>query len=162
MWHGFVNIFGANLLEWNTNPWLDSDWTGVESEGWDRGHGEHGRSCPCGLYNGDSLGVSDREELHSSWWDERVLDAKMLGHEDSVKSHKLIFCERNGDGDSLNISDGRTRYLAVLQAAASCGFLWCWGLAKAPDLFQRMRSVFYPKHMILTWVKIAFILAQFY
>lgn len=29
----FANTFGANLLEFTTNPWLDSDRIGMESEG---------------------------------------------------------------------------------------------------------------------------------
>lgn len=77
-------------------------------------------------------------------------DAKMLGHEDSVKSHKLIFCERNGDGGSLNISDGRPGILQFFEQLRPVGSFGVEGWPKAPDLFQRMRSVFYPTHMVLT------------
>ena len=38
-----------------------------------------------------------REELWSSWKDEKILDAKMKEHEDSVIGHELVFLERNRD-----------------------------------------------------------------
>ena len=150
-WHGLISTFGADCLGWNTNSWLDSDWTGMESEGWDgvvvsRGGHVH----PRGLYYEDSSLVSAREELQSSWWDERILDVEMMGHEDSVKSHKLIFCERNRDANSFSTSDCRTRYLSILWAVVPCQFLWCRGLAKVPDpLPEHKRPVFHPMHMIL-------------